>query len=599
MSDIAIVEKAVNSLGKGFDLTSDFRLQYCKGKERLIKLNDDHKRELQVPGFGSIRDVSTDIKCDKGDRIRYQSDILNFNQMSAFFNQKSSVTGKIPSGLFNALFVFQSGSWAIDAAEVKNLGLDGHFIILFNVHIDRYPLILSDQVRDSVPSSWNPCALASFIEKFGTHIVVGLSIGGQDVVLVKQDNSSTLEPSELKKHLQDLGDQLFTGTCNFSPLRSKSKDHKQKVPQAFNVFDPQPIAISNFVSMNTKDGITVICSKRGGDPSANSHCEWLLTVPLKPDVINFSFIPITSLLKGVPGKGFLSHAINLYLRYKPPIADLAYFLDFQTHKIWAPIYNDLPLGAATNRATPCPAIQFNLMGPKLYINTNKVLVGKKPVTGMRFYLEGMKSNRLAIHLQHLSNTPLMLQEKMDDTTTWKGSEDIDNHDQYLEPINKTKFSHLCNAPVVYDTNKDQTTTRIVTGVQLLFKKQDSKNVLHLRLQFSKVSNCFPVQHCWAECTSEFSQRSTNIFSTINQSFSSNPENHKDKKPEPVIVDSGVFPTGPPEKTKKLLRFVDTKHLCKGPQDNPGHWLVTGARLNLDNAGKIGLHVKFSLLNMYT
>lgn len=69
----------------------------------------------------------------------------------------------------------------------------------------------------------------SFIEKFGTHIVVGLSIGGQDVVLVKQDNSSTLEPSELKKHLQDLGDQLFTGTCNFSPLRSKSKDHKQKV----------------------------------------------------------------------------------------------------------------------------------------------------------------------------------------------------------------------------------------------------------------------------------------------------------------------------------------------------------------------------------
>lgn len=58
---------------------------------------------------------------------------------------------------------------------------------------------------------------------------------------------------------------------------------------------------------------------------------------------------------------------------KPPIADLAYFLDFQTHKIWAPIYNDLPLGAATNRATPSPAIQFNLMGPKLYINTNKVL----------------------------------------------------------------------------------------------------------------------------------------------------------------------------------------------------------------------------------
>lgn len=81
MSAIDIVEKAVKSLGKGFDLTSDFRLKYCKGKERLITLSDEHKRELQVPGFGSIKDVPTDIKGDKGDRIRYQSDILNFNQV--------------------------------------------------------------------------------------------------------------------------------------------------------------------------------------------------------------------------------------------------------------------------------------------------------------------------------------------------------------------------------------------------------------------------------------------------------------------------------------------------------------------------------------
>lgn len=63
-------------------------------------------------------------------------------------------------------------------------------------------------------------------------------------------------------------------------------------------------------------GLTVICYKKGGDPSASSHSEWLLTVPFKPDAMNFNFIPITSLLKGVPGKGFLSHAINLYLRCK-------------------------------------------------------------------------------------------------------------------------------------------------------------------------------------------------------------------------------------------------------------------------------------------
>ena len=65
-----------------------------------------------------------------------------------------------------------------------------------------------------------------FIEKYGTHILVGLSIGGKDSVLVKQDVSSNLEPTELKKHLDELGDELFNGTCNFPP---KAREQKQKV----------------------------------------------------------------------------------------------------------------------------------------------------------------------------------------------------------------------------------------------------------------------------------------------------------------------------------------------------------------------------------
>ena len=80
-----IVEKALSSLGRGFDLTSDFRLNYCKGRRRLVLLNEQHTRELHVPGFGAFKDVSADIKCDKGDRTRYQSDIHNFNQVSFFF----------------------------------------------------------------------------------------------------------------------------------------------------------------------------------------------------------------------------------------------------------------------------------------------------------------------------------------------------------------------------------------------------------------------------------------------------------------------------------------------------------------------------------
>lgn len=80
-----IVETALSSLGKGFDLTSDFRLKYCKGERRLVLLNEAQRRDLIVPGFGAVQGVSIDIKCDRGDRTRYQSDILNFNQVKTQF----------------------------------------------------------------------------------------------------------------------------------------------------------------------------------------------------------------------------------------------------------------------------------------------------------------------------------------------------------------------------------------------------------------------------------------------------------------------------------------------------------------------------------
>lgn len=86
-----------------------------------------------------------------------------------------------------------------------------------------------------------------------------------------------------------------------------------------------------------------------------------------------------------------------------------------------------------------------------------------------------------------------------------------------------------------------------------------------------------------------------FFSSISTSLAGG-HNLDKEKPAPVIVDSGVYPTGPPMQTQKLLRFVDTAQLCRGPSDNPGHWVVTGAKLDLDK-GKICLRVKFSLLNL--
>ncbi|KAF9625260.1 hypothetical protein IFM89_020846 [Coptis chinensis] len=597
-SDVSyrIMEKAINCLGKGFDITSDFRLKYCKGDGRLVMLNETERRDLAVPGVGVLENVPADIKCDKGDCTRYQSDVLEFNQMSEFFNRKNSIPGRVPSGLLNSMFGFNSDSWAEDGKNTKCLAIDGYYIVCVNLHIDRSPLCLLDEVQNAVPTTWDPSSLARFIQKYGTHIIVALSIGGQDVVLVRQDQSSNLQPSDLKKHLNDLGDQLFTGTCVLHHSHSKKKDCKSKAPKAFNVFDPQPKFINTFSTVTTKDGITVLCSKRGGDASINSHCEWLQTVPSAPDAINFTFVPITSLLKGgVRGKGFLAHAINLYLRYKPPIADLQYFLDFQSHKLWAPLHNDLPLGPGTNRVVTTPSIHFNLMGPKLFVNTIQVIAGRRPVTGMRLYLEGIKCNRLAIHLQHLLSTPVVLRNKIDAVSTWKGTNDIIN-DQYFEAVQWKKCSHVCTAPIEYEPNEQVAGKDIafmVTGAQLHVEKHESKNVLHLRLMYSKVYGAYIGQSVWEQGPME-SLHSSSLFTTISTSILGN--NSEKEKPKSMVIDSGVYPTAPPLpwQTRKHLRFVDMSQLCKGPQDSPGYWILTGAKLDLE-LGKICLHVKFSLL----
>ena len=55
--------------------------------------------------------------------------------------------------------------------------------------------------------------------------MVGVSVGGQDVVVVRQDKSSTLPLSEIKGHLDLLGDQLFTGACalpSFHHMKTKN-----------------------------------------------------------------------------------------------------------------------------------------------------------------------------------------------------------------------------------------------------------------------------------------------------------------------------------------------------------------------------------------
>lgn len=50
----------------------------------------------------------------------------------------------------------------------------------------------------------------------------------------------------------------------------------------------------------------------------------------------------------------------------------------------------------------------------------------------------------------------------------------------------------------------------------------------------------------------------------------------------------------PVQAPKLLKYVDTAEMVRGPQDTPGYWVVSGAKLQLER-GKISLRVKYSLL----
>ncbi|KAL2477581.1 MACPF domain-containing protein [Forsythia ovata] len=574
---------AIQSIGCGYDICLDLRLKYCKGDSRLIEIDEDQGREIVLPGGTSIPNVSKLIKCDKGERTRFRSDVLSFQQMSEQFNQELSLTGKIPSGLFNAMFEF-SGCWQKDAAYTKTLAFDGMFITLYTVALEKSQMVLRDHVKKEVPSSWEPGSLARFIEKFGTHIIVGIKMGGKDVIFMKQQHSSSLQPADVQKRLKVMADKRFLDANEQYGMDAEHIFPTEKFEMRETRLRFADAGTSS--SYSHKDDTVSICKRRGGSDSRTlAHNEWLQTVQLEPDVISMSFIPITSLLNGVSGSGFLSHAINLYLRYKPPIEELHQFLEFQLPRQWAPVFSDLPLGPQ-RRQLGSPSLQFSLMGPKLFVNTTPVDVGKRPVTGLRLYLEGKRSNRLAIHLQHLSSLPNIFQLKDDPN----GNFHQESYDRkYYEKVQWKNFSHVCTAPVESDEDLS-----IVTGAQLQVGDYGFKKVLFLRLRFSTVMKAVEVKHPEWDGSPGLARKSGLISTLISHHFTS--VQKPPPQPADVNINSAVYPGGPPVPVlaPKLLKFVDTTEMTRGPQETPGYWVVSGARLMVEK-GRISLRVKYSLL----
>ncbi|MED6149945.1 hypothetical protein PIB30_067437 [Stylosanthes scabra] len=452
--------------------------------------------------------------------------------------------------------------------------------------------------------------LGRFIETYGTHIIVGMAVGGQDVICVKQKNSSKISPSDLRRHLEELGDFMFSDLRSPSLLERKTTrtDGKQKVPEVFSrVMQSNSVQFTGISESSSKDGLTIICSKRGGDMFKHSHSNWLQTVPSNPEAILFKFVPISSLLTGIPGSGYLSHAINSYLRYKPPPEDLQYFLEFQIPRQWAPMFYELPL-RHQRKKTSSPSLQFSFMGPKLHISSAQVLSEQKPVVGLRLYLEGRKCDRLALHIQHLTSLPnTMILSSGGSITSksfmWQGSDDNENFNQFLEPIRWKGFANVCTSVVKHDPewlneSSSGDSVYIVTGAQLISKGSWPRNVLHLRLQYTHIPNCSIRKSEWAAVPGEASRKSsflTSLSTTFSFTQQQNVSDHQ--KQARTALNSGVYPDGPPVPTRsaKMLKFVETGEVVRGPHDTPGHWLVTAAKL-VTEGGKIGLQVKFALLD---
>uniref|UniRef100_A0A5B7AZJ9 MACPF domain-containing protein n=1 Tax=Davidia involucrata TaxID=16924 RepID=A0A5B7AZJ9_DAVIN len=578
----AALHTATNSvlaLGRGFDVNFDTRLLYCKGVSgsRVVEIDEEHTRDLRLYDDLIVPNVSRDIKYSQETVGRDGSGVCSFHEMVEYFNRKANLSGNVPLGSFNAAFSF-TGSKHIDAAATKTLSMDGFFFPLVKVQLIKSSLMLQESVRRAVPTTWDPPSLASFIENFGTHVIASVTIGGKDVIYVKQHQSSPLSTMEIKNYVQDIGNQRFSSTESHTSSGLLKYKDKAVDPSLFNSqgIYPQPTN-APYLAGNGKEDVTVIFRRRGGDDLEQSHTQWERTVRSSPDVIEMSFFPITHLLEGVTGKEHLAHAINLYLEYKPPIEELRYFLEFQIPRIWAPVQNKLP---GHQRKEPvCPSLQFSMMGQKLYISQEQISVGRKPVTGLRLCLEGAKQNRLSIHLQHLASLPKILQPYWDTHVAigapkWQGPEEQDS--RWFEPVKWKNFSHVSTAPIESPETfiGDLSGVYIVTGAQLGVWDFGSRNVLYMKLLYSRLPGC-----------------------TIRRSLWDHSPNDKLKKLVTTGNYTGDSSSGSRENIagNKLVKLVDMSEMSKGPQDPPGHWLVTGGKLGVEK-GKIVLRVKYSLLN---
>lgn len=83
---ITTLKNSIQALGRGFDVTSDIRLLYCKGApgSHLIQLDHQHTKDLVFSLSNSpvtISDVSVDVDFSNGQRITEATPVSTFHEV--------------------------------------------------------------------------------------------------------------------------------------------------------------------------------------------------------------------------------------------------------------------------------------------------------------------------------------------------------------------------------------------------------------------------------------------------------------------------------------------------------------------------------------
>lgn len=81
------LRNAIQALGRGFDVTSDVRLLYCKGApgSRLVRLEEGQNRDLELSDGDLLPHVPSDIECSRGRPGLQRIPVCTFHQVIFIF----------------------------------------------------------------------------------------------------------------------------------------------------------------------------------------------------------------------------------------------------------------------------------------------------------------------------------------------------------------------------------------------------------------------------------------------------------------------------------------------------------------------------------